>query len=88
MTLVRDVRQQSDLTGTLDGLGQHTLMLGAGTGGALGQDLGTLGHVLTQLCNILVIDIVYLVLAEDANLLSSVIRTKGGTLCIVSIHCR
>ena len=32
--------QQRDLTGALDGLGQLTLVHGAGAGGAAGQDLG------------------------------------------------
>ena len=51
-----------------------------------GEDLGALGNELSELCYILVIDLVYFVLAEDANLLSSVHGTERGTLCIVSIH--
>ena len=44
MQLVGDVGQQGDLTGALDGLGQLTLMHGAGAGGPAGQDLGALGN--------------------------------------------
>ena len=37
--LIQHVRQESDLAGALDRLGQLALMHGAGTGGAAGQDL-------------------------------------------------
>ena len=55
-------------------------------GNTSGEDLSALGDELSELSNILVIDLVYLILAEDANLLSSVHRTERGTLSIVSFH--
>ena len=53
-----------------------------------GEDLSSLGNELSELCGILVIDSGYFVLAEDTNLLSSVVLTERGTLSIVSIHFR
>ena len=53
-----------------------------------GEDLSSLGNELSELCGILVIDVERLVLTEDANLLSSVVLTEGGTLSIVSIPFR
>ena len=46
--LVSDVGQQGDLTGTLDGGGQVTLVSGAGTGGTAGQNLAALGQVTAE----------------------------------------
>ena len=60
--------QQSDLTGTLNGLGQLTLMHSAGTGGTAGQDLGALADEAAQLGGVLVIDVLALVHAELADL--------------------
>ena len=51
-----------------------------------GENLGTLGSELSELVYILVIDLAYLILTENANLLFSVGRTESGTLCIISIH--
>ena len=61
-------------------------MKSASTGYTSGEDLSSLGNELSELSYVLIIDIVNLVLAEDANLLSSVHRTEGGTLIIVSFH--
>ena len=61
-------------------------MKSAGAGNTSGEDLSSLRNKLSELSGILVIDVRYLVLTEDANLLSSVHRTESGTLCIVSIH--
>ena len=55
-------------------------------GNTSGKDLSALGDELSELCDILVIDLVYLILAEDANLLSSVHRTECGTLGIFIFH--
>ena len=71
---------------SLDGDGQLTLVHSAGTGNTSGKDLCSFRNKLSELCNILVINIANLVLTEDANLLSSVHGTESGTLCIVSIH--
>ena len=51
-----------------------------------GEDLSSLRNKLSELSDILVVDAVNLVLAEDANLLSSMVLTECGTLCIVSFH--
>ncbi len=51
-----------------------------------GENLCSLRNELSELRYVLVIDFGYLILAEDTNLLSSVVRTKSGTLCIVSFH--
>ena len=61
-------------------------MKSASAGYTSGEDLSSLGNELSELCYVLVIDAVNLILAEDANLLSSVHRTEGGTLSIVSFH--
>ena len=61
-------------------------MKSAVAGYTSGEDLSSLGNELSELSYVLVINAVYLVLAEDTNLLSSVHGTEGGTLSIVSIH--
>ena len=63
-------------------------MKSAVAGYTSGEDLSSLGNELSELSYVLVIDVRNLILAEDANLLSSVVRTECGTLSIVSIHCR
>ena len=61
-------------------------MKSASAGYTSGEDLSSLGDELSELSYVLVINTVNLVLAEDANLLSSVHRTESRALCIVSIH--
>ena len=61
-------------------------MKSAVAGNTSGEDLSSLGNKLSELSYVLVIDSLNLILAEDANLLSSVVRTEGGALCIVSFH--
>ena len=63
-------------------------MKSAVAGYTSGEDLSSLGNELSELCYILVINVSNLILAEDANLLSSVVLTECGTLSIVSIHFR
>ena len=84
--LVGNVRKKSHLTCSLDSYGELSLVKSAVAGNTSGEDLSSLGNELSELCYVLVIDAVNLILAEDANLLSSVHRTEGGTLSIVSIH--
>ena len=57
-------------------------MKSAVAGYTSGEDLCSLGNELSELCNILVIDVSNLVLAEDTNLLSSVVLTECGTLIV------
>ena len=83
--LVGHVGKKSHLSSSLDSGGELSLVKSAGAGYASGEDLSSLGDELSELSYVLVIDAVNLVLAEDANLLSSVHRTEGA-LSIVSIH--
>ena len=61
-------------------------MKSASAGNTSGENLSALRDELSELNDVLVIDLVHFVLAEDANLLSSVHRTERGTLCIISFH--
>ena len=70
----------------LDSYGKLTLVKSASAGNTSGKDFSSLRYELSELCNVLVINSLNLILAEDANLLSSVHRTEGGALGIVSIH--
>ena len=47
----------------------------AGTGYTSGQNLASLGHITAETSNILVIDVLYLVNAESANLLAALSAT-------------
>lgn len=84
--LIANVRKQSNLTGALDSRVQLALVLCTSAGNTTGKDLCTLGNELSQLCNILVINGVDLVYAENANLLFSVHRTEGTRILVVSFH--
>ena len=86
MKLVRYVGKKCHLASSLYCSSKLSLVKSAGAGNTSGEDLCSLGNKLSKLCNILVIDLANLVLAEDTNLLSSVHGTESGTLCIVSIH--
>ena len=55
------------MTGSLDSLGELTLMHCAGAGSAAGQDLAALGHEAAELSGILVIDSGSLIYAKLAN---------------------
>ena len=84
--LVGYVGKKCHLASSLNRGSKLSLMKSAGAGNTSGEDLSALGDELSELCDILVIDLVHFILAEDANLLSSVHRTECGTLCIVSFH--
>ena len=64
---VGHVGKESDLTGSLDRLGELTLMHGADAGSAARQDLAALGHEAAELGGVLIIDERGLVHAELAN---------------------
>ena len=85
--LVGNIGKKCHLTCSLDSGGELSLVKSAGAGNTSGEDLCSLGNELSELSNVLIIDSLYLVLAEDANLLSSVVRTEGGALRIVSLEC-
>jgi len=86
LILVGYIRKQCHLTCSLNSYGELSLVKSAGAGNTSGEDLSSLGNELSELSYILVINSINLVLAEDANLLSSVHRTECGTLRIVSLH--
>ena len=83
---VRNVGKKCHLACSLDSGGELSLVKSASAGNTSGKDLCTLGDKLSELSNILEINLVYLILAEDANLLSSVHRTECGTLSIFIFH--
>ena len=84
--LVRYVGEKCHLSCSLDSYVELSLMKSASTGYTSGEDLSSLRGELSELSNILVIDIIYLILAEDANFLSSVVLAECGTLIFVSFH--
>ena len=84
--LVGYVGEKSHLTSSLDSNSKLSLVKSASSANTSGENLCSLGDKLSKLGYVLVIDAVNLILAEDANLLSSVHGTEGA-LCIVSIHC-
>jgi hypothetical protein len=64
-------------------------MLGAGSGNSSGKDLSALTDELSELCGILVVNEVYLVSTENANLFSSAHHGTGRTnnvLGFIVIH--
>ncbi len=87
MQLVSYIGEKCHLASSLDSGGELSLVKSAGAGYTSRKNLSSLGNELSELSNILVVDRLNLILTEDANLLSSVHRTVGGTLIIVSIHC-
>ena len=84
--LVGNVGEKCHLASSLDSYGELSLVKSAVAGNTSGEDLCSLGNELSELSDILVINVSNFVLAEDANFLSSVNRTESGTLSIVSIH--
>ena len=84
--LVGYVGEKCHLSCSLDSYVELSLMKSASTGYTSGEDLSSLGNELSEFSGILVIDVRYLILTEDTNLLSSVHRTEGGTRRIVSFH--
>ena len=83
--LVRYVGEKCHLSCSLDSYVELSLVKSASAGYTSGEDLSSLRDELSELSYVLVVDSVYLILAEDANFLSSVHRAEGA-LCIVSIH--
>ena len=55
-------------------------MVGAGAGGAAGQDLAALGQILTQLDGVLVVDILGLIHTELADLSALAVLLRGSGL--------
>ena len=84
--LVGNVGEKRHLASSLDCYGELSLVKSAVAANTSGEDLSSLGNELSELCYVLVINLRNLVLAEDANLLSSVALTECGTLSFVSFH--
>ena len=63
------------MTGALDGGGQLSLVLCAGTGDPAGQNLRSFGNELAQTDGILVVDFVNAIGTEGADFLSSSVRS-------------
>ena len=86
LILVGNVGKKSHLTCSLNSNGELSLVKSAVAAYTSGEDLCSLRDELSELSNVLVIDLGNLVLAEDANLLSSVVRTEATALRFVSFH--
>ena len=67
-SLVAYVRQQCNVSCSLNCRGQFTLVICTSTGYPSRQDLCTICHALLQLCDILVVDLFNTIYAEHANL--------------------
>ena len=68
---------------TLDGSCQFTLMECTGAGDSAGQNLCTLSHALLELCNILIVDALYAIYTEHANLFAGAL---AAALRSFSLH--
>ena len=79
--LVANVCEKRNGTCALYRNGYLTLVLSASSGNSAGQNLGTLAYALSESGYILVIDVIDLIGAEDANLLvlSAVYGRTGGS---------
>ena len=80
--LVRNVRKECHLASSLDSNGELSLVKSTVATYTSGEDLCSLRGELSELCNILVINLGNLVLTEDTNFLSSVALTECGTLIV------
>ena len=67
------------MASSLDSGVELSLMLCAGSRDSSGKDLAALADELAELCGILIIDEIYLVCTENANLLSSAHHGTGRT---------
>lgn len=84
---VGDVGHKSHLTGALDSERELTLMLCASTGDSAGKKLGALAYELAEACGILIVDVIDLICAENANFLSSSGRLTIGALGVFGSFC-
>ena len=71
------VRQQSQVTSTLDGACQLTLILGAGTGDTARYDLARFSDVVFQSNDIFVVDLGNVLGGEAAELTTTEITCNG-----------
>ena len=80
--LVRNVGEKCHLASSLDSYGELSLVESAVAGNTSGENLSSLRGELSKLSDILVIDLGNLILAEDANLLSSMVLTECRTIIV------
>ena len=80
--LVRNVGKKCHLASSLDSYGELSLVESTVAANTSGENLCSLRGELSKLSDILVIDLGNLILAEDANLLSSVCLTVCRTLIV------
>ena len=84
--LVRSIGQQSQMTSSLDRLGQLALMHSAGTRHAAGQDLGPVADIFAQLSSVFIVDVLDFVHTELANLSAAALSHGPLASCFIS-HC-
>ena len=75
--LVADIRKQSDVSCSLDSNCELTLMVSASACYTSGKNLSSLGHALSELSEILIIDLLDSVSTEHTNLLAGLLRRTG-----------
>src|SRR3546814_14838188 len=73
-----DERQQGQVAGALDGLGQFALLLGRHRGDARGHDLAAFGNEPRQQLRVLVVDLRRIGARERAGLSAPEERATGG----------
>lgn len=68
ISLVADIRQQCNVSCTLDCSCQFTLMECTSASNSAGQNLSTFSHALLELGNVLIVDALYTIYTEHTNL--------------------
>ncbi len=84
--LVSNEGQKSCLTSTLDSCVKLTLVLCASSGNSSGKNFSSLADELSELYGILIVDISYLICAEDTNFLSLACNRARRTSVFYFIH--
>lgn len=79
-------RNERHMTSSLYSDCELSLVLSACSRNSAGQNLGTLGNVLSEFCYILVINAFRMLFAENANFLSSLMSNGAGRLLNFFIH--
>ncbi len=80
---VGNIRHKSDMSCSLNGYGELSLMLCASTGDSARENLGSLGYALAKSCNVLIVDMLDLVCAELTDLL---LLASLELLLLLSVH--
>jgi len=87
LILIIGIRQKSNYSGSLDSLGQCTLMFGAIAGNTAGQYLTPFSYIFAQFGGIFIVDIINFIYTEAANPFTSttVFITASGKFTVTSI---